>query len=585
MLRHLRNTLVATSAAALFALPMLVVPQQVEAQDGSRFRVMIPNMQPTDGTRDRFGQRVANRLRDQIDLNTHVGMSERDMDRSARDYDMRARDLDCLMARQLAAMIEVPLVMCGYYQTEGDELRVEATFWTVPGMDEYPVEPFLIRENQEQEATDRILQSFEVMVQRVSQVGFCAEAYATNDWERALTTCTRALEVAPGNQSAMIAMGGTHMELGNFEEALGYFREVLGEDSWNGDVLLNAGYAAAQVGERDAARGYYTRYLEINPGSTSVRLQVAYDLAQAGDVEGAMAFVEEGLEDAPDDIGLIEAYGSYAFRAALERQSMSPVSQDGEMDPEIAQLFRTASEMLMRVVEEEGEESNPTYVVNAARAYLQLNEPQDALRTVDRGLAVFPEAANLWSEKGTIHNRLQQTDEAVAALERAMEINPELPNVRARMGNYLVQAGRLNDGLPYLRQAIQAGEQTPDQVATTIFADAHSNGIRDNQDLEYGIQQIELAKSEFDVSTELRQQLDFWHGYAVFQLAIRRQEPGTVQSAQATRPQFVRAKELLQAGQPYVQRTGVIANFGEFIGNVDTYIEIQDAIIRRGGNR
>jgi hypothetical protein len=56
-----------------------------------------------------------------------------------------------------------------------------------------------------------------------------------------------------------------------------------------------------------------------------------------------------------------------------------------------------------------------------------------------------------------------------------------------------------------------------------------------------------------------------------------------VQSARATRPQFVRAKELLQAGQPYVQRTNVIPNFNEFIGNVDTYIEIQDAIIRRGG--
>jgi hypothetical protein len=56
-----------------------------------------------------------------------------------------------------------------------------------------------------------------------------------------------------------------------------------------------------------------------------------------------------------------------------------------------------------------------------------------------------------------------------------------------------------------------------------------------------------------------------------------------VQSAQATLPEFRRAKELLEAGRPYVQRTNIIPNLNEFIGNVDTYIEIQDAIIRRGG--
>jgi len=265
----------------------------------------------------------------------------------------------------------------------------------------------------------------------------------------------------------------------------------------------------------------------------------------------------------------------------VERQSFAPQTQDGEMDPEIAALFREASETLMRVVELEGEESNPAYVVNAIRAYLQLNENQEALRTAERGLQIFPEAANIWSEKGTAHNRLQQTDEAVAALQRAMEINPELPNIRARMGNFMVQAGRLDDGLPYLRQAIEAGEQTPDQVANMIFADAHTNGIRDDRDLAYGIRRLELAKNELDVSTEWRQQLDFWHGYAMFRLAIERQEPNTVQSAQAALPQFQRSRELLRAGQPYVQRTNVL-QFGPLMENVDRYIEIQEAIIRRG---
>lgn len=582
MLRRLKDHLVIAAAMTLFTVPLLMVPQQAEAQDGSRFRVMIPNMQPTDETRARFGERVANNLRNGIDLNTHVGMSERDMDRAAREYDMRARDLGCIEARQLAALVDVPLVMCGFYQQEAEQLRVTASFFTVPGNEEYPVEPFVVAENDERGAMERILQSFEVMVQQVQYVAFCGDAYASSDWERALDYCTQAVELAPDVPSAKIALGGTYMELENFEQALSYFEQVLAQDEWNGDVMVNAGYAATQLGETEKARGFYTRYLEINPGSSQVRQQVAFDLAQGGDIEGAMEFVRQGLVEDPDDIGLLESYGSYAFRVAVDRQSFAPVSQDGEMNPETAALFREASETLMRVVEEEGAESNPSYVVNSVRAYLQLNELEQALLTAERGLQIFPEAANLWAEKGTVHNRMQQIDESVAALERAEELDPEFPQINSRMGIYLVQAGRMEDGLPYLRRAIESGEQTADQVANVIFGDAHSNGIRENRDLDYGIRQLEMAKSTLEVSQEWRQQLDFWHGYAVFQRAIQRQAPSTVQSAQATLPEFRRAKELLQAGRPYVQRTNIIPNLDEFIGNVDTYIEIQDAIIRRG---
>ncbi len=581
IIRQLKERALIPLFLVLMAPPVLLVPQAAEAQDGGRFRVMIPNLTPTDDTRDRFGSRVANNLRNSIDLDTHVGLSERDMDRAARDYGMRANQLGCLEARQLAALIEIPLVMCGVYNREGDQLRLQATVYTVPGAEEYPVGSFLIAENDERGATERIMSNFSSMVEQVRFVGFCGEAYATNDWDRALQFCTQALQLAPESQSARIALGGTHMELENFEEALSMFQQVLRVDEWNGDVLLNAGYAASQLAKVEDARGYYTRYLDINPGSTAIRLRVAFDLAQAGDVEGAMDFVKEGLESNPDDMGLLEAYGSYAFRVALERQSMTPTGQDTDMPSEIATLFREASEVLMRVVEEEGAESNPVYVINAVRAYLQLEQPQEALRTVERGLQIFPDAANLWVEKGAVHNRMQDPDAAVAAFERGMRADPNLPNIRARMGNTLVQAGRLSDGLPYLKQAIEAGEQTADQVGNTIFGDAYSNGIQNNRDLEYGIRTLVMAKEDIPVSAEFRQQLDFWHGYAIFQRAIRRQEPNTVQSAQATLPEFRQARELMQAGQGYVQRTGVV-QLGPLLENVGTYIEIQEAIIRRG---
>jgi hypothetical protein len=84
------------------------------------------------------------------------------------------------------------------------------------------------------------------------------------------------------------------------------------------------------------------------------------------------------------------------------------------------------------------------------------------------------------------------------------------------------------------------------------------------------------------ISDEFRQQMDFWHGQGIFRRAMKAQEPSTVQSARATLPAFQEARRLFVAGQAYVQRSGVV-NLPQHLEAVDTYIDIQQAIIRRAG--
>jgi len=571
-------------AAAATAAVLLVptTPQVAEAQEGSRFRVMVPNVQPTDDSRDRFGQRVARNVRDLIDLDTHVAMSERDIDRAARDFDLRYRDLDCITARQLASQIDVPLVMCGYYHAEGDQFEVTATFFTVPAGEEYPVEPFRVDQGDEDGAAMQIRTSFEGLIQQVQTVAFCQAEHASGNWDQALDYCSRAVELSPESDGARYAYARTLLELEQWQESLNQFERLLEGDPRNDDVLNNAAYVAGQLGDTDKAREYYTRFLDINPDNVAVRNRVAFELAQAGDDLGAMNLLREGLEQEPDNLDLHERFGMYAFRAATTRQSTAPqpATQDGDapaMDPEVEELFRTALSSLERVIEEQGAEAPSSYAVNSMRAYRQLGEPESAVR-IGRQAAEFHDDAQIYSQMANAYNDMGDVDSAIAALDRALDIDPDLAQARVRQGNFALQAGRVDDAITALRAAEAAGEQGSDQLSGMIFSYGFSNYVQSGENLERGIQLIQEAKA-FDVSTEWREQLDFFHGYSLYLRAERVQNPQTLESARASKPIFEQAAQYIRAGQGYAQRSG--QNMQSILDAISQYLEIQDAIIAR----
>jgi hypothetical protein len=61
---------------------------------------------------------------------------------------------------------------------------------------------------------------------------------------------------------------------------------------------------------------------------------------------------------------------------------------------------------------------------------------------------------------------------------------------------------------------------------------------------------------------------------------VKDQEPQTLGTAQATLPRFNEAVGLLQQAGGYPESVGV--NLQQLLDNAQTYIEIQDAIIKRG---
>jgi hypothetical protein len=74
----------------------------------------------------------------------------------------------------------------------------------------------------------------------------------------------------------------------------------------------------------------------------------------------------------------------------------------------------------------------------------------------------------------------------------------------------------------------------------------------------------------------------FFRGYSVYQLAVEREKPDTLETARATLPQFRRVVALMEQASAYTQGKPLENNRQEIIRGANSYIDIQELIINRG---
>jgi tetratricopeptide (TPR) repeat protein len=556
----------------------------LQAQEaGARFRVLIPYFEPLEDADDDFGKDASKELRELINtLNTHQPIEEKEIKKNLKRFDMDMEDLDCIRTRQLATQIDAQVALCASYTEGADESStVNAAFWDVASGESFEVSQFTAPKDGDEEAAQHIFGQFDTYIQTIRAAGICEDYAASQQWDNALRNCDQALALNPDAITTRYRRARILYETDRYAEALEELETVLETDPYHQDALQLAGYISASEGNDDTAREYYGRYLELNPANAAVRMNIAYDLAQAGDPVGAMQLIQVGLDVDPDNTDLLEQYGGFAFAAAIEAEQLAAVGVEngGGVPPEAVELYRQAIGAYTRVYEVKGAETNVGHLRNIISAYVKLDEVAQAITMAEQVLETHTQEDVLWSIYADALQRSDRLDEAIAALDRVREINTEYPNVSLRQGSWLIQAGRIRDAVDILREAAAGNPEQAEQAARLVFADAYSNGYQQDR-FQYAITGFQAAKELPGISQGMRNQLNFWHAFSLYQSAVREQEPQTLATAQATMPKFQEAMRLFQQSGDYPSSVNV--NLQQLMDNTNTYIEIQDAIIRRG---
>lgn len=348
----------AFATAALLATPIAFTEAALSAQDAQgRFRVMVPRFFNDQGTDDDFGKDTARRIRDALEaLPTHAAIEEGEMKDQLGNFEMSYDDLaegeesmePCVAFKQLGNQMNTEVALCVNYRSTGDG-NVELyniQFWQLQSQQAFTIEPFVIDEDDDEEAAQRIMSRFDEYVEQSNFRSFCADYAQSQDWESALRNCNQALDINPEDVAVLAQRAYVYQEQGELEQSLEDLRIVLELDPTHESALQRAGYVATTLGHVEEGREYYGRYLEMNPGAVAVRRNIAYRAYEAGDARGAMLLTEEGMELEPDNLDLLIDYGNYAFNAAAELSSQPAVGSGQQasqesLDPEVAELYRT----------------------------------------------------------------------------------------------------------------------------------------------------------------------------------------------------------------------------------------------------
>jgi tetratricopeptide (TPR) repeat protein len=574
LLMH-RRPFATAAVAAFVALAGLTTAQVAEAQQaGSRYRVLIPALEAHNGADARVGARVADELRKQISrLPTHTAVEDRDVREALRRYKLTERDLlDCIKARQLAVQMQAELVMCGSYEPAPGGLQMTATFTGARTGDSFEVPAFV--ESDHRAAATHIFSSFENFVNLTRLTAFGLDYLGSQQWDNALDHCRRALEISDQSIPASYCVARALLELEDLEGSLAMHRRVLDLNPIHTDALLTGGIVAARLDDQTTARDYFNQYLELNPGNVDVRLRVATDLARAGDPAGALRIAEEGLVDNPEHLALREFAGHYALAAAQRLAGQGGANGDAA---DATRMYEKALGYYREIFEKRGEETEATLLLRMMQTLNQLERHQEAVELGAQVVQVRRDNPAIWAIYADALQRVGRMDQAITALDEVAALDPEYANLYARRGLWLLQAGQVGRAREAFRAALQRNEISGDDVANMLFNYGYNERFRRGQE-EAAIEFLDESR-QFATSPELRARSTFFIGVAHFNRARRIQEASTPASARQSLPIFQTALQHFEQSRAYREQERAVA---QFIEQSKTFIEIQEALIRRG---
>lgn len=569
--RHIA-TGVALAAGALLATT--VVPAQAHAQEavGGRMRVLVPAFENANGGRSRAGDRIADRLRRQInDMPTHAVADNRRVRDAIRRFGLKENEMTCVQWMQLATHVDAGLTLCGTVDEASN--AVNATFWAVGGSS-FEVPSFTMQ--NEDQAAQQVVQSFNTYIRQISLVAYCHEHIESQSWQNALDNCNQAIELNPRSVDAHYMRGSALRELGRPEEALEAFRKVLELDPMNGDALRAAGIETAKLGQQDVSQRYFQQYLELNPGADDVRLNIAIQLANEGDPAGALKLVEEVAEKPDATQTLLEYAGHFAVNAALRAQSAGPAADNEQ----VAQGFFQTATRHYEAALAKSDEPDKQVLQRLMIAYSSIGDSDKALTIGQRATSLAADDASIWFDYARVLRDAKQIDEAMQALDRVTQLDPAYANVDRTRALMLMDAGRVEEAVASIKAALEKNE-IDQSIAENLSQQMSAAGLRlvqegrHQQAASYFSAAREVGKSERSIGMA-----NFIEGYSLIMQGdpiIR--EGNNAAAGRRALPLFQRAKTLLEGAGGYTDQA---AQRAQLLSQTQQFIEVAEALIRAG---
>jgi len=257
--------------------------------------------------------------------------------------------------------------------------------------------------------------------------------------ERALDDCGRALKIAPDLASVHATLGLIYAGKGLVAEAIREFEKALRSDPSDQDATLGLAEAWEVSGKREKAEDIYRSAIALKPGRWTGYSRFGVFYVNTGRLAEAEAMFRKVLDLTPDNIRALNNLMAVYWH--MKRTDLAR----GMFERSIAVR------------------PNAEAYSNWGTLEFFMGHYGEAVKMFERSVRIDPGVSTIWGNLGDSYMAVPgNADKARQAYEKAIllagrekEINPRNASVRARLATYLMRAGRGEEALVELDEALR----------------------------------------------------------------------------------------------------------------------------------
>lgn len=300
------------------------------------------------------------------------------------------------------------------------------------------------------------------------------EALGQGDLQTAIDELEALRASGDAPEPVLGTLGALYFEVGDAEQALEILQPLADSEDAGAAVLYNAGRAALVLGELERAQRYLERSLELESGTPAAR---ELGILKGGQQRYGQAFqlLRPWVAEHPDDTEARRAAALCAVmlgRVADAEDLLGELPQD---DPGTRLLWgrllllkgepQGALSTLETLLSEAPPEIEPDVRRALGEVYLELGQAEDALDVLEGKVPISAANGLLIARAKYQNGNLEEALQILGPFaERLPEVGIDRENplsglatgISRDYGRWLVNAGRHEEALPYLRLATEA---------------------------------------------------------------------------------------------------------------------------------
>jgi len=278
-------------------------------------------------------------------------------------------------------------------------------------------------------------------------------------------------------------------------------KEILAIHPTNRTALGLVAPAYQAKGDTAASIDAYTTLVSTDPGNTRIVEPVVSAIAASGQAARAVPIINQAVAENPGDPRLLDLQ----FRLLRAAKDWKGAIRAGE------EMVKTDTAL-----------ADTAYFLRLADAYASDSQPQKAAETIARGVAKFPNNADLRVYHVQLLRSAGQNQQAEQTLRQLLATNPKAPGAYLQLAQIQGELNRPDSALVSLRAARQAGDSANlVGQAALVLGNKARTAAQSLQDYQTALRLLAFADSNL-TNPQQKAQAQFVLG--VTQLSIGQQQ-------------------------------------------------------------